>query len=132
MRPGRTQTGTSSYRPPYISFVFLHETGLTMNSHGSNFVSVAGPRREILVPVCVCTCLMQMTTNLRPGTEISSLYAFRSAHILFLLTKDIISSRNEATSVSSLLHVNNCKNSIPVQVHTSLSWSQSHLNTPLI
>ena len=51
MRPGRTQTGMSSYRPPYISFYAFHETGLTVNSDRSDFVSVAGPRREILVPV---------------------------------------------------------------------------------
>ena len=37
-----------------IQFFFcvrLHETGLTMISDRSDFVSVVGPRREILVPV---------------------------------------------------------------------------------
>ena len=51
MRPGRTQTDMSSYRPPTFLFMGLHETRLTMNSDRSDFVSVAGPRREILVPV---------------------------------------------------------------------------------
>ena len=32
-------------------FMRLYETGLTMNSDRSDFVSVAGPRQEILVPV---------------------------------------------------------------------------------
>ena len=59
MRPGRTQTGMSSYRPPYIVFLLrLHETGLTMNLDRSDFVSVVGRRREILVPVLIRTGLM--------------------------------------------------------------------------
>ena len=41
------------------------------------------PRREILVPVWARTVLMWMTTNPRPGPEISSLSAFGSAIYLF-------------------------------------------------
>ena len=33
--------------------------------------------------------------------------------------------------ISSLFHVNGRKNFIPVQVHTGLSSTQSHVNTPL-
>ena len=32
MRPGRTQTGMSSYWSPYIFFMHLHGTSLKMNS----------------------------------------------------------------------------------------------------
>ena len=51
------ETGTNSDRYEFVStsirffFMHLHETGLTMNSDQSDFVLVAGPRREILVPV---------------------------------------------------------------------------------
>ena len=58
MRPGQTQTGMSSYRPPDIFFMRLLETGLKMNSDPSDVISVAGPRREILTPACVGPGLM--------------------------------------------------------------------------
>ena len=41
------------------------------------------------------------------------------------LTKHIISSRDQAPSISSRFHVNGCKNFIPAQVHTGLSSSRS-------
>ena len=43
MRLGRTQTGMSSYRSPYISFHAF--TDLKMNSDRSAFISVADPTR---------------------------------------------------------------------------------------
>ena len=51
MRPGRTQTGMSSYWSPYIFFMRLHGTGLKMNSDRPDFVSVADPTRVTFVPV---------------------------------------------------------------------------------
>ena len=41
------------------------------------------------------------------------------------LTKHIISSRDQAPSISSRFRVNGCKNFIPAQVHTGLSSSRS-------
>ena len=49
MRLGRTQTGMSSYRSPYISFHAF--TDLKMNSDPSDFISVADPTRVTFVPV---------------------------------------------------------------------------------
>ena len=51
MRPGRTQTGMSSYWSSYIFFMRLHSTGLKMNSDQPNFVSVADPTQVTFVPV---------------------------------------------------------------------------------
>ena len=51
------ETGTNSDRREFVStsihfsLMRLHETGLRMKSDRSDFVSVAGPRREILVPI---------------------------------------------------------------------------------
>ena len=49
VRLGRTQTGMSSYRSPYISFQAF--TALNMNSDWSDFISVADPTRVTVVPV---------------------------------------------------------------------------------
>ena len=49
MRLGRTQTGMSSYRSPYISFHVFTE--LKMNSDRSDFIPVADPTRVTFVPV---------------------------------------------------------------------------------
>ena len=49
VRLGRTQTGMSSYRSPYISFQAF--TDLKMNSDRSDFISVADPTRVTFVPV---------------------------------------------------------------------------------
>ena len=46
------------------------------------------------------------------------------------LTKHVILSRNQAPSISFRFHVNDSKNFIPVWVHTGLSSSRSHVNTP--
>ena len=43
--------------------------------------------------------------------------------------KPVISSQNQAPSIFSRFHVNSCKHFIPVQVHTGLSSSRSHVNT---
>ena len=51
MRPGRTQTGMGLYWSSYISSYAFTRDSLTMNSDQSDFVLVAGPRQEILVPV---------------------------------------------------------------------------------
>ena len=54
MRPGQTQTGTSSPVSASIHlffWVYIHEIDLTMNSDKYEFVLVAGPTRETLVPV---------------------------------------------------------------------------------
>ena len=58
VKPGRTQTGMSSYWAPYISLLRLHETSLINDVDQSDFVSVPGPRRETLPPVLVRTALM--------------------------------------------------------------------------
>ena len=54
MRPGRTQTGMSTYQLPYISFYALHETALTINSdrdekfsYQSEFVPVSCKSQQI-------------------------------------------------------------------------------------
>ena len=49
MRPGQTQ---NEFLSAFIHFLLmrLHDTGLTMNLEWFDFVSVAGPRGEILVP----------------------------------------------------------------------------------
>ena len=54
MRPGRTQTGMSSYQwSPYISLTFLsirlHGTGLKMNSDRSDCMLVANLTRVTVV-----------------------------------------------------------------------------------
>ena len=81
MRPGRTQIGMSySYRPP----LRLHEIGLTSSqlldrdkklSYRSEFFS------------------SYLTTNFRPGPEISSLYAFGAA---ICLLDEKMSTRHQA------------------------------------
>ena len=48
MRLGRTQTGMSSYRSPYISFHAF--TDLKMNSDRSDFILFADPTRVTFVP----------------------------------------------------------------------------------
>ena len=67
MRPGRTQTGMSSYWSPYIFFMRLHETGLKMNSDRPDFVSVADPTRVTFVyrsETVLFSCKTE--TNIRP------------------------------------------------------------------
>ena len=53
---GRTQTGMSSYRSPYISFHVF--TDLKMNSDRSDFIPVADPTRVTFVPVWERTVLI--------------------------------------------------------------------------
>ena len=66
-----------------------------------------------------------MTTNLRPGPEISSLYAFGSAIYLFDKTRQFVPKPGT-------------KHFVPVsckrlqKFHTGLSSSRSHVNTPLV
>ena len=66
-----------------------------------------------------------MTTNLIPGSEISSLYAFGSAIYLFDKTCHFVPKQGT-------------KHFVPVsckrlqKFHTGLSSSRSHVNTPLV
>ena len=126
MRPGRTQTGTSSYRPPYISsYAFTRDW----------------PDNELRLVWLRLGCWNE-TRNSR--TDLSSYRSHvndnksqtGSKNLLLgqpyiYETKHIILSRNQAPNISSLFHVNGSKNFIPVQVHTGLSLSRSHVNTLL-
>ena len=72
-----------------------------------------------------------MTANLRPSSEISSLSAFGSAIYLFDETCHFVPKTGTKHFVPGF-HVNGCKNFIPSKVHTGLSSSRSHVNTPLV
>ena len=66
MRLGRTQTGMSSYRSPYISFHVF--TDLKMNSDRSDFIPVADPTRVTFVPgLRPYRSHIKQKANLRPG-----------------------------------------------------------------
>ena len=68
MRPGRTQTGMSSYRSLYISFHAFTWNRLKMNLDRYDFVSVANyPTRVIFVPSESVPFSRKTETNLRPG-----------------------------------------------------------------
>ena len=86
MRLGRTQTGMSSYRSPYISFQAF--TDLKMNSDRSDFISVADPTRVTFVPVWDRTVLIPNKKATRSGPINSMLRFFVwLRHFCFLLAK---------------------------------------------
>ena len=86
MRLGRTQTGMSSYRSPYISFQAF--TDLKMNSDRSDFISVADPTRVTFVPVWDRTVLIPNKKATRSGSINSMLRFFIwLRHFCFFLAK---------------------------------------------
>ena len=68
MRPGRTQTGMSSYRSPYISFhAFTCELPKNELIDRPDFVSVADPTRLLSYWSETVLFSCKTETNLRPG-----------------------------------------------------------------
>ena len=103
-----SETGTNSVRhvrigPHTFLVMRIYETGLTMNSDRSDFASIAGPRREILVPVS-----RQISDRVQ---KFQACMLLGQPYIHSI--KHIISSRNQTPSISSRLHVNRYKNFVP-------------------